>query len=240
MSSSKRTYVLVHGAFHGGWCWRRVADRLQAAGQRVFTPTCTGAGERLHLLTAEGGLETAVTDIINVMIFEELQDVILVGHSFGGVVITGVADCEPDRIAHLVYLDATVLEDGECAFDCLSAEVAATRRQAARRTTGGLTMPPPPPGTFGVIDAVDTAWLRRRLTPQPMSTYTDPLHLSGPPGNGVPKTYIACTKPLYAPMAMSHTRVRGQEGWDWRELPTGHDAMITAPDAVVEILLSIA
>lgn len=239
MSSSTRTYVLVHGAFHGGWCWRRVADRLQAAGHRVFTPTCTGAGERLHLLTAEGGLETAVTDIINVLIFEELQQVVLVGHSFGGVVITGVADCEPDRIAHLVYLDGTVLEDGECAFDCLSTELAAKRMQDAHRTTGGLTMPPPPPATFGVTDAADAAWLRRRLTPQPLSTYTDLLHLSGPLGNGLPRTYIACTDPLYAPMTTSHTRARGQAGWAWRELVAAHDAMITAPDAVAEILLGL-
>lgn len=239
MSSSMRTYVFVHGAFHGGWCWRRVADRLGAAGHRVFTPTCTGVGERLHLLTAQGGLETAVADIVNVLIFEELKDVILVGHSFGGVVITGVADCEPERLRHLVYLDATILADGECALEQLPTEIAQRRRRDAQRTTGGLTMPPPSPTDFGVTDAADAAWLRRRLTPQPFATYTDHLHLSAPLGNGLTKTYVACVDPVYAPLASSHVRVRGQAGWQWCELAAGHDAMITAPDAVSEILLNI-
>jgi Predicted hydrolases or acyltransferases (alpha/beta hydrolase superfamily) len=239
MSSHARTYVLVHGAFHGGWCWRRVADRLLAAGHRVFTPTCTGNGERLHLLTAEGGLETAIADVVNVLIFEELENVILVGHSFGGVVITGVADCEPDRIAHLVYLDGTVLESGECALDHLPATLAAKRRQDAQRTTAGLTIPPPSPADFGVTDAADTAWLRRRLTPQPLTTYTERLLLSAPFGNGRPKTYIACTAPLYTPLAASHARARGQSGWHWCDVPSGHDAMITAPDAVAGILLDL-
>lgn len=239
MSSHARTYVLVHGAFHGGWCWRRVADRLLAAGHRVFTPTCTGNGERLHLMTAEGGLETAIADIVNVMLFEELEQVILVGHSFGGVVITGAADCEPDRIAHLVYLDGTILESGECALDHLPAALATKRRLDAKRTTGGLTIPPPSPVDFGVTDAADAAWLRRRLTPQPLTTYTEQLLLSAPFGNGLPKTYIACTDPAYAPLAASHVRARGQPDWNWREVATGHDAMITAPEAVARILLDL-
>lgn len=240
MSSNTRTYVLVHGAFHGGWCWRRVADRLCAEGHRVFTPTCTGTGERLHLLTAQGGLETVVADIVNVLIFEELEKVILVGHSFGGVIITAAADCEADRISHLVYLDGVVLEDGECALDHIPAGLAAQRRLDARRTSQGLTIPPPSPEVFGVTDEADAAWLRRRLTPQPLATYTDALNLSAPFGNGLERTYIACTNPRYTPLATSHERARSQPGWHWQELPTGHDAMITAPEAVAALLLDLA
>ena len=239
MLSNTRTYVLVHGAFHGGWCWRRVADLLRAAGQCVFTPTCTGTGERFHLMTAQGGLDTLVADVVNVLIFEELTDVILVGHSFGGAVITAAADCEPERLRHLVFLDGVVLEDGECALDHLPPGLAAQRRRDAVRTSHGLTIPPPPPEAFGVTDENDAAWLRRRLTPQPLATYTDALHLSAPLGNGVAKTYIACTNPGYAPLRISHDRALAQPGWHWQELPTGHDAMITAPNAVAAVLLGI-
>ncbi|NJO56649.1 MAG: alpha/beta hydrolase [Rhodospirillales bacterium] len=239
MANAQRTYVLVHGAFHGGWCWRRVADRLVAGGHRVITPTCTGLGERLHLLTAEGGLETAVADIVNVLIFEELEDVILVGHSFGGVLITAAADCEPRRIRHLVYLDAMVLDDGESALSHLPPDVAAERRRSANRSSHGLTMPPPPPSAFNVTDTADVDWMSRRLTPHPFATYTDALHLSAPMGNGLPKTYIACTNPAYAPLAPSRARVCTQPGWSWHDLATGHAPMITAPDALTSLLLEI-
>ena len=239
MPSQSRTYVLVHGAFHGGWCWSRVAGRLRAEGHRVFTPTCTGSGERLHLMTAQSGLDTAIADIVNVLLFEELENVILVGHSFGGVVITGAADWEPNRIRHLVYLDGVILEEGECAFDHLPAGVAAQRCRDAARTSRGLTFPPPSPALFGVTVAADVAWLQRRLTPQPLATYKDVLHLSAPLGDSVAKTYIACTDPRYVPLTISHERIRHRTDWAWHELATGHDAMVTAPDAVAALLMGI-
>ncbi len=239
MSTPARTYVLVHGAFHGGWCWRHVADRLRQAGHQVFTPTCSGHGERLHLLTAQVCLETAVTDVVNCLLFEELKDVILVGHSLGGLVVTMAADWEPEYLRHLVFLDAVVLENGERALDHLPPELATHRQDDARRTSGGLTIPPPPPTAFGVCDATNSAWLRRRLTPQPLAPYTERLQLSAPFGNGIPKTYIACTDPLYAPLALSHQRARQQAGWSYYDLPAAHDAMITAPGAVADLLLRI-
>src|ERR1700678_102881 len=122
-ATTAQTFVLVHGAWHGGWCWSRVADRLRAAGHRVFTPTQTGLGERKHLLSKDITLDTFTTDIVNVIEAEELSDIILVGHSFGGNAISGVADVMPERIRHLVYLDSLVVEGDKSPFDGLSAEV---------------------------------------------------------------------------------------------------------------------
>ncbi len=234
-----RTYVLVHGAWHGGWCWRRVADRLRAAGQRVLAPTCTGLGERAHLLSPAVGLATFVEDVLGVLEAEELEDVVLVGHSFGGAPVTGVADRVPGRVRHLVYLDAVVLEDGRSALDLVPPELAAARVRAAEETSGGLTLPVPAPAAFGVTRPADVAWLERRLTPHPFRTYTDRLWLAGPAGGGLPRTYVACTSPAYAPLAAVRERVRREAGWAWAELAAAHDAMVTAPAGLAELLLRI-
>ena len=136
-----QTFVLVHGAWHGGWCWSRVADRLRAAGHRVFTPTQTGLGERKHLLSKDITLDTFTKDIINVIEAEELNNIILVGHSFGGLAISGVADAKPEQIRHLVYLDSLMVEGGKSPFDSLPPDVVAARRKAAEETSGGLSLP---------------------------------------------------------------------------------------------------
>ena len=130
--------MLVHGAWHGGWCWSRVADRLRSAGHRVFTPTQTGLGERKHLLSKDITLDTFTTDIVNVIEAEELSDVILVGHSFGGNAISGTADAIPGKIRHLVYLDSLMVEGGKAPFDNLPPDIVAARRKAAEETSGGL------------------------------------------------------------------------------------------------------
>ena len=235
-----RTYVLVHGAWHGGWCWRRVADRLRAAGHTVFTPTCTGLGERSHLLSEDITLDTFTEDIAKVIEFEELDDIILVGHSFGGLPISGVADRMPERIRHLVYLDSLILQGGESPFGVLPPDVVEARRQAAEETSGGLSLPVPPPSAFAVTDPDDVAWLERRLTPHPLGTYTSPLNISGPVGNDLPRTYIACTDPPYAVLAAVWDWAREQPDWKWDEIATGHDAMVTAPDELSEMLMDIA
>ena len=143
-------FVLVHGACHGGWCWRHVADRLRASGHRVFTPTCTGLGERAHLMSREITLDTFTQDIAGVIEAEELGDIVLVGHSFGGLPVSGVADIIPDRIRHLVFLDALLAQPGRSAFDGLPPEIVAARRKAAEETSGGLSFSAPPPSVFGV------------------------------------------------------------------------------------------
>jgi pimeloyl-ACP methyl ester carboxylesterase len=236
----ERTFVLLHGAYHGGWCWARVAARLGARGHRVFTPTQTGLGERRHLLSPAVTLETFAADLVNMLVSEELDDVVLVGHSFGGAPITAAADRVPERIRHLVYLDSTILENGQAPFDLLPPDVVAHRTHLAQESSGGLSMPPPPPEAFGVPAGPDAEWLARHLTPHPFATFTDRLRLANPPGNGLPRTYICCTDPIYAPLEAARRRVKSQPGWNWREIATGHDAMVTMPDALAQMLIGIA
>lgn len=235
------TFVLLHGAWHGGWCWRPVAERLRAAGHRVFTPTQTGLGDRRHLLTRDVTLDTFADDLVQVIEAEELMEVVLVGHSFGGAAITAAADRMPQRIRHLVYLDALVLEAGTSPFGVLPAELVADRRRAAEEHDAGLSIPPPPVTAFGIpADHALADWVARRLTPHPIATFESPLTLAHPIGNGRPCTYVACTAPAYAPLAASRAWVRRQTGWHWREIAAGHEAMVTAPEALATLLGEMA
>jgi pimeloyl-ACP methyl ester carboxylesterase len=234
-----RTFVLVHGAWHGGWCWHEVRSVLEAAGHRVFTPTQTGLGERKHLMSLDITLDTFIEDIANVILFEDLKDVVLVGHSFGGHAVSGVADRMPERLRHLVYLDSMLLESGQSPFDTLPADVVAGRLKAAEESSGGLSLPPSSFKGLGIFRDDDVAKVAGRLTPHPASTYSSKLSLRQPLGNGLPRTYIACTDPVYAPLASSRDLAK-RLGWPMIELPTGHDAMITAPEATANLLIQIA
>jgi pimeloyl-ACP methyl ester carboxylesterase len=227
-------FVLVHAAWHGGWCWRRVARLLREAGHEVFTPTLTGFGERAHLLSADIGPDTLVQDVVGVLESEELTDVVLVGHSFGAIVALAVAERAPERVRRLVLLDGLVVEAGETAFDVLPPELAAARRAAAE-ATGGIAFPPPGGAAFGLVDPEDIAWVDRRLTPHPVRTNAEPFPLRAPLGGGRPVTYIACTDPVFPAVRSAHAIAR-REGWEFRELAAGHDAMISAPEATVELL----
>ena len=212
-----QTFVLVHGAWHGGWCWRRVADRLRAAGHTVFTPTCTGLGERAHLMSRDITLDTFTKDVAAVIEAEELNDVVVVGHSFAGSPTSGVAERMADRIRHLVYLDSRMVEAGKAPFDSLPPDVVAARRKAAQDTSGGVSLPAPAPSVFGVPDGPDAEWVKRRLTPHPISTYESPLPIKGPVGNNLPRTYIHCTNPSYAALEASrHGSRRSPDGGGWR------------------------
>ena len=231
------TFVLVHGGFHGGWCWSRVALLLRALGHTVYTPTQTGCGERSHLLSKAITLDTFVDDIAGVLQWEDLHDVVLVGHSFGGIAITGVADRLPHRIRQLIYLDSLILEGGQCAFDLLQPEVVRGRMQAAQ-ANGGVWIAPPPPVFFGVSDPEQQAFLQDRLTPHPLGTYTSPLKLQHPVGNGLPAVYVHCTQPLYGGLTQTRDWVRAN-GMREVELATGHDAMVSAPEALARLLLDL-
>jgi pimeloyl-ACP methyl ester carboxylesterase len=234
---STYTFVLVHGAWHGGWCWRRVTAILRSAGHVVFAPTLTGSGERVHLTRDGLTIEDFATDIVNVIAAEELNDVILVGHSFGGNPVSAVADRVPERLRHLVYVDTLVLRDGESGFSRLDPEIVARRIELAEKTSGRLTIPPPSPEAFGVSDPVDAEWLKRRLTPLPLNCYQEPIHLKHPLGNGVSRTYIACTNPIYGPAVRTHEWVKSQVDWRYLELATGHDAMVTNPAGLSQMLV---
>jgi pimeloyl-ACP methyl ester carboxylesterase len=165
-------FVLLHGAWHGGWCWREVAALLRARGHAVTTPTQTGLGERRHLFSGAITLDTFVQDVVAHLEAEEIEDAVLVGHSFGGLGISGAADRMPQRIRRLVYLDALVLEDGQAPFDIMPQAVVDSRRQLAAEQGGGLFIPIPPVAAFGVPeDHPRAAWMRRRMTPHPLGTY---------------------------------------------------------------------
>jgi pimeloyl-ACP methyl ester carboxylesterase len=234
------TYVLVHGAWHGGWCWNAVARILRADGHQVFTPTLTGLGERMHLLSKDIDLGVFIQDVVNVLEYEDLTNVVLVGHSFGGLPITGAADRVPQRIRQLVFLDAVVLEHGQTAFSRLAPEIVARRIAQSIETSGGLSIPVPPASAFGVFEPAQVALLQRNCTPHPLKTFDDAMVLRGPVGGEIPKVYIQCTDPVYEPMQASRHFVRAQEGWAWDEIKTGHDAMISAPEALAAKLLRYA
>lgn len=234
-----KTFVFVHGVWHGGWCWSRVAGILRARGHRVTAPTQTGLGERAHLLSPDITIDTFVEDLVRHLDFETLTDVILVGHSFGGIPVTGAADRVPERIGKLVYLDAIMLESGETWFDLLPPELAADRKALADTTSGGLSLPPASPESFGVTRPEDVAFLEPRLTPHPFRTFTTALELKNPVGNGLPAHYIQCTDPPYPPAKIALERALAH-GWPVSQIATGHDAMVTEPEALADLLEEVS
>lgn len=235
-NNNSKTFVLVHGAFHGGWCWSRAANILRAAGHIVLTPTMTGLGERSHLLTPEVNLSTHIQDIVNVLTWENLRDVVLVGHSYGGAVITGVADRVADRIGSIVYLDAVIPKNGQSTLDVQPPE----RRQwmIDKAALGnGWTQPPNSAAFYGVTDNADQAWVDSKCTPQPFATITQKITLSDPPATRVAKRlYILCTNPPLPYMRQFYDAALAA-GWNAMEMETGHDAMVTEPEALCRILL---
>lgn len=232
-----KTFVLVHGAWHGGWCWARVAQRLLLAGHRVYAPTLTGLGERSHLLRDDITLQTFVDDIVNVLRWEDLQDVVLVGHSFGGLVISGVADVAAERIRQLVFLDAFVLPSGVATFDTLPIEVVAKLHAASQQVSATVpVLAPPKPKTLGLLDPNDVSFVADRLTPQPLKTYQTALSLQHPLGNGLPCTYIDCVNPSFPAVEDSRQWVKTHTDWQWKTLDAGHGAMVSAPGLLAEML----
>jgi len=222
-------FVFVHGGWGGGWEWRDVADRVREAGHDVHRPTLTGLGERRHLLSPTVRLETHVEDVVNLLWFEDLHEVVLCGHSYGGMVVTCVADRVPERLAHVVYLDAFVPRSGESLLDLVPAPFADMIRS---RSGDGVPMPLP----RDRLEATVGVWYADRLVDHPFATFADTVELTGT-GAAIPRTYIRCTE-SDAPVDASAERARAY-GWHVRELATHHDAQVDDPAALVELLLEI-
>jgi pimeloyl-ACP methyl ester carboxylesterase len=235
----KTTYILVHGAWHGSWCWKRVRAALQSAGHNVFTPTLTGLGESSHLNSAAIDLSTHIADIVNLIKWEELSDVVLCGHSYAGCVITGVADKIPDRIRALVFLDAFMLENGESLMDTVPWEVAEALRDLAKATGGGWKLNPFPAHLFGVRDPHDIAWVDAQCTPQAIATFEERIKLTGNLQDIQDIAYMFPTE-CHPYLLVSHERARAK-GW---KIPTlnnsGHELMIDNPRELAEFLLQYA
>ncbi|HEU5302966.1 MAG TPA: alpha/beta hydrolase [Acidimicrobiia bacterium] len=235
------TYVLVHGGGHGGWCYQKVARILRANGRDVYAPSLTGLGERSHLLGPDVDLDTHITDITSLLQFEDLRDVILVGHSYGGMVITGVADRAHERIGTLVFLDAANPRDGQSLVDVAGPVIEAVRPSG--RVVDGVELvlfPSPDAGAFfGVTDPDDLAWMAERLTPHPWSCFEQPLRLEHEDELwAIPQAHIVCTStlPTRDPDLMASAREAGRL-WN---IDTGHDLMITEPELVADALLELA
>lgn len=232
------TFVLVHGAWLGGWCWQRVAPLLRDAGSDVYTPTLTGLGERAHLLSPDIDFETHIRDIAGVLECEDLHDVILVGHSYGGMVITAVASRCARRLSQLIYLDAFVPEDGQSLLDLSPPDMVSGFREQAATVGGGWRVPPLPLTRWAIQSPADLDWLSRRLGPQPLRTFDRPLRLGDAPETALPRTYVRCA--AYPGFAEFGDRAREDKSWRYRELQCSHGAMVTHPQELAELLLELA
>jgi pimeloyl-ACP methyl ester carboxylesterase len=233
-------FVLVHGAWHGGWCYGRVAELLRARGHHVFAPTLSGLGERSHQFSPAINLSTHVTDILNLIKWERLDNVVLLGHSYGGMVISGVADRAHDKIAALVYLDALIPHDGQSVFDLAPPEVMKVQLDGAA-ANGGYAVPPTPALAFEVNEK-DRAWVDASCTPQPLACMIERIKFTGRGIAGVrKKLYIlAANWGSGRGFRRFYNDVKDQPGWARFELACGHDAMIDMPEGLAAILLANA
>jgi pimeloyl-ACP methyl ester carboxylesterase len=227
------TFVLVHGAWHGSWCWKRVRKALQAEGHDVFTPTLTGVAERSHLISPQVNLDTHIADVVNLIRWEELTDVVLCGHSYGGCVITGVADRVPERLRAVVYLDAFILENGQGLHDVLPREVAEGQVRGTNETGDGWRVPAIT-AEFFRVNTADRAWVDKQCTPQPLATFQQRVRLT----NTIPAakcTHILATGYEFSPFPPFH-EIAKRKGWKTLTIDCGHDVMLDRPADLVTML----
>jgi pimeloyl-ACP methyl ester carboxylesterase len=247
-AGTKATFVLVHPAWFGGWCWKKVTPLLRVRGHDVFTPTLTGLGERAHLARPEIGLETHVEDVVNLLKVEDLGGVILVGNSSGGAVITGVADRVPSQVAHIVYLDAFVPLDGQSLLDIIPPDRRAPMEALVQAEGMGWLLPrfsAAPwekfvPEAWRITDEADLRWLLPRLRPTPFGHFTQPLRRKNPAAEPLPRTYIRCRHFPHPGFDRYAEAARKTAGWRYRELATSHIPYVTNPNELAEALLEIA
>jgi pimeloyl-ACP methyl ester carboxylesterase len=224
--------VVAHGAWSAGWAWKKMRPLMRARGHEIFTPTYTGLGERAHLAAPAINLDSHIRDMLGVLEYEDLTDVVLIGHSYGGMVATGVADRARGRIKQLIYLDAFAPEDGKALHDYMSAE----RREATRREAiDGWRVPPPvpPPDT----SPEDLAWIEPRRVSQPLQTFEQALRFRGGPLT-LPRSYIYCARNTPSPFRQFLERAK-KEGWPAYEIDASHSPNVTAPELLAETVQRI-
>ncbi|WP_329045104.1 alpha/beta hydrolase [Amycolatopsis sp. NBC_01488] len=245
VTSTMPTFLLVHGAWHSGRCWDRVVPLLESAGHSVIAPSLTGTGDRAHLLTPEVGLDTHVDDVVRLIDKGDLEDVVLVGHSYGGGVISAAANLVPESIAHLVYVDSTAPKDGETAIDALPRLQRLIDLAAKSANPWRIPPPseqPPPVGLLGVVAPADIAWLRTLLSDHPARSFQQPKQLDNPAAKSIPRTHIRCidvnAKVTILP-PVPELQPNGSPSQVW-SLPTGHECMITMPCELSDLLIRTA
>jgi len=231
-----KTFVLVHGGWHGGWCWRRVADLLEAKGHKVFVPTLTGLGEESHLLDAKVHLATHITDIVNLIKWEDLKGIVLIGHSYGGYIISGVAEQMQGSIASIAFLDAFVPENG----DSLEAGASQPVKDAiaAAKGKGEIALKPVPASVFRVNEK-DRAWVDSKCTPQPIATLTDKSTITGAREKIAKKAYIRAKGYPSIPFDAAQAKYKANAAWKSYEMSAGHDAMVDQPKELTDILIEV-
>lgn len=232
-----RTFVIVHGAWGASATWTPLAEALRGKGHRVFTPSLTGLGERRHLYSGAINLSTHIEDVVGTIECEGLEGFVLVGHSYGGMVITGVADRLADRISHIAYLDAFVPGDGESLFDFVGEE--ATLAQMRRAADGdGIGIPP----AVRDLEAIPAHYRRfdERRGPQPLATFAERAHLSGAHARIAKRLYVLCTGGAPRPFGKAHARVKDDPSWRVETIDCGHLLQLEKTDEVADILVTFA
>jgi pimeloyl-ACP methyl ester carboxylesterase len=228
------TFLVAHGAWSAGWAWKKMRPLLRDRGHELITPTYTGLGERAHLARPEVDLETHIADVLGVLHCEDLRGVILIGHSYGGMVATGVADRVPDRLAQLVYLDAFVPRSGQALLDLTPQAPGGPASPAVEAWR--IPANPVPPDT----SEADIAWVMPRRFPQPRKTFEQPLKLTGA-NDRIATTYIYCTRPGPGDVFRQFAeRARREPGWRYLEIDATHNPHITAPEALARLLDGVA
>jgi pimeloyl-ACP methyl ester carboxylesterase len=247
-SMHTKTFVLVHPAWHGAWCWNKVVPLLRARRHAVFTPTLTGLGERSHLAHPDIGLDVHITDVVNVLKYEDLRDVILVGHSSSGAVITGVADRAPERLGHVVYLDAFVPEDGQAVLDLITPDRRRGFEEVVKTEGEGWLVPRFSPlpwetivrDSWGITDDNDVRWMLDRLGPTPFRHFKDPVRRTNPAADKLPRTYVRCRQYPNPRFDRHAAMAKETPGWRYRELAASHHPMVTMPGELTNVLIELA
>ena len=237
-SSTQKTFLLIHGAWHGGWCWRRVSDLLERKGHKVFTPTLTGLGERSHLLSKEINLDTHIADIVNVVKWEDLKDICLVVHSYGGWPGSGAIEQTLDRISSIVWLDAFKPENGQRGADFASEFSRKALLEAIEKGEPGRRGPR---AEAFFVNEKDRAWVESKMTPQPNGVALQPIKLTGAREKVAKKTYIRA--PKYPQPAFDKALAECKADPSWKTLETaaaGHDVMVDAPEWLADVLLQVS
>src|SRR5262245_21031853 len=235
--SQGATFLVAHGAWSAGWAWKKMHPLTSAAGHLLFTPTYTGLGEREHLASPSNDLETHIQDVLAVIKYEDLRDVVLIGHSYGGMVATGVADRAGDRIAQLIYLDAFVPRNGQALVDLLPPE-RRQRMQERGKQGDGCRVPPNP--TPPATSEADAKWIAERRLPQSFKTFEMPLRLSDADIK-LPRSYIYCKRiPPGDPFRQFAERAKSEAGWRYHEIDASHSPHVTAPEVLATLLQAIA
>ncbi len=242
--SDQAVFLLIHGSWHGAWCWSRVRPHLHAAGFESHAITLTGVGERRHLLGAQITLKTHVQDVLGLIEAEELRRIVLVGHSYGGLVMTGVVGAmqrqgRTELLQHLVFLDAHTPRNGESWYDLMAPDLAEQRVEVGMTLGGGVFLPAPDASVFG-LDGSDRDWVNRRQTPQPLGVFRSPVQVDDAALAALPRTFIDCVNPSLGLLDVSRARVKADASWRYRAMDIGHDPMVNAPEALAALFLEAA